>query len=305
MNEKQDTGLRHSAAALFDYSVVSSDASAKLQETERIIEFRVRQTIKSAIEIGAALNRIKDTALTRGQFDDWVSNRLPISVRTAYNAMAVANAFIEFADDDCNTFITLEAFYRIASSNAPKEAREEVLMRARRGERINRAKAIEIIDRHLGIQKQRHQCLPGLETIDCKDAALVDSETVRVMTGFQPAKLSKLERAGVLVPIAKGPGSEANGREYQRAYYPSDVVAYICLKEQGKFPPTREELLDVLTDEDAREGFVLGLRNPGAEEMLEKNEMSKAFLQGFRRGVEMAKRFPSARVARGIKRLGG
>jgi hypothetical protein len=278
----------------FDYGVVPSDKKEQLKETERVIERRLHQTIQTVVEIGKALNWVKREVLSYGQLEEWIQKQLPISRQTAFNMMAVADAFPHLPEQKYSALITLEAVYRLSTHPVPGEAREEAMERAANGERITLAVAREIINRRTGGAAVSHKSLPAPQKTEIEGMPVVDSETVMLLTGLKAPAISKLERKGVLKPVAQGPGLRKNGREYKRAYYPKDVVAYLALKQMGKMPPTREELADTFRDDEKREGFITGIMNPNLE--IETKEMSKAFIEGHQIGLNMSKRFPSRQI---------
>jgi len=104
----------------------------------------VRRGSEDAIRIGKKLRQAK-ALLGHGRFLAWLQAEFTWSADTAGRFMKVAERFGDIPH--CAEF-ALTAYYILAGNSVSEEAREEALGRAAKGEKITRAVACQIMNKH-------------------------------------------------------------------------------------------------------------------------------------------------------------
>ncbi len=133
------TGKSVMLAPVFDYTVLTADEAAFLEEARDFIRARYALTYQLVVEIGARLiavrNRIQD-----GTWLAWVRAELPFSEDTAENYINVARYLPQVPEQAVSQF-QIAALYRLASPNVPEEARQAAVNRASQGFRVDKDEA--------------------------------------------------------------------------------------------------------------------------------------------------------------------
>jgi hypothetical protein len=93
---------------------------------------------RDVLEIGARLREVRN-ALYHGEWEKWLDVEFGWSNRTARRYMAVAKAFADKTDIVSDLPIDLSALYLLARPRTPPEVREQMIERAKLGERITAA----------------------------------------------------------------------------------------------------------------------------------------------------------------------
>ena len=120
----------------FDYDILQSEQrSIVLLRTEEIKE-RLRRSAQDIWEIGQKLFEVR-SQLAYGNFDNWLKAEFGWSRRTAYNFIKVYEAFPERATV-AQVSIAASALYQLSSPSTPEKVRNELIQRAKDGEKITR-----------------------------------------------------------------------------------------------------------------------------------------------------------------------
>ena len=128
--------------AKFDYSEIS-DRDYVLQKTGEIRD-RMGRAALNIFEIGTRLLEVK-SKLRHGSFGPWLSCEFGWSERTARSMMSVAENFKSATVADLD--IAPTALYMLASPSTPPEVREEIVERAKAGEKIKTATVADLVEK--------------------------------------------------------------------------------------------------------------------------------------------------------------
>jgi hypothetical protein len=126
----------------------------KLAEIAVRIRHRVGRMLIDIYEIGKELIAAREFFNGRGKTKDcieWAVNETGLKRTTLYAAMATAKAFQPFESTNSKIFfesIDVRILNQISSTNAPKSAREEFVMRILNGEELTQEAVGEIISKH-------------------------------------------------------------------------------------------------------------------------------------------------------------
>ena len=121
-------------AVCFDYEILAPDQRVMVQQRTGEIRERLRRSAQDIWEIGRKLVEVR-SCLKYGQFDVWLKAEFGWSRRTAYNFINVYEAFQDCANL-AQVDIATSVLYLLAAPSTPTEVREEVLQRAKAGDRV-------------------------------------------------------------------------------------------------------------------------------------------------------------------------
>jgi hypothetical protein len=118
----------------FDYGILQSDQRSIVQQRTEEIKERLKRSAQDIWEIGQKLFEVR-SQLAYGNFDNWLKAEFGWSRRTAYNFIKVYEAFPERATV-AQVSIAASALYQLSSPSTPEKVRNELIQRAKDGEKI-------------------------------------------------------------------------------------------------------------------------------------------------------------------------
>lgn len=144
---KVTTGDRGAAAVGFDYGSVPEAVRKELQDSAREIRARLVETATGMMDIGERLMKARDS-LPHGAWLPWLVAETGMSEQWARNCI---NLYMRFAEqprllEELDVALSPTALVRLAS--APDAAYEDVIDRAREGERLRVVDVEEVIKQH-------------------------------------------------------------------------------------------------------------------------------------------------------------
>ena len=120
------------AVVRFDYGDLAPEVASMARQTAAAIREAHQRQVAEVIATGEALIKVK-VLLPHGEFGRWLESEFGWSVRSAENYMRVAETYGPNAQRVAHS--PLSVVYRLAAPTIPTEVREDVLLRADRGER--------------------------------------------------------------------------------------------------------------------------------------------------------------------------
>ena len=120
----------------FDYDILESEQRSIVRRRTEEIKERLQRSAQDIWEIGQKLCEVR-SQLAYGHFDNWLKAEFGWSRRTAYNFIKVYEAFPERATV-AQVSIAASALYQLSSPSTPKKVRDEMIQRAKDGEKITR-----------------------------------------------------------------------------------------------------------------------------------------------------------------------
>jgi hypothetical protein len=114
-----------------------------LAEQAEAIRALGRNVVRDILEIGARLREVRK-ALYHGEWEKWLDVEFGWSSRTARRYMTAAKAFADKSDMVSELPIDIGAIYLLARPRTPPEVRLKAIERARLGERITLAVAMQL-----------------------------------------------------------------------------------------------------------------------------------------------------------------
>lgn len=130
----------------FNYGDLDSKIRIVVQQLTSEINEQLKVTVQAIWQIGQKLVEVRN-CLSYGEFNAWLKVEFQWSRSTAYNYINVFETF-----GSCPNFgqlnIAASALYLLAAPSSSKEAREEALESARRGEIVTYSKAKAIVSSH-------------------------------------------------------------------------------------------------------------------------------------------------------------
>lgn len=154
----------------FDYSILQSDQRSIVRQRTEEIKERLKRSAQDIWEIGQKLFEVR-SQLAYGNFDNWLKAEFGWSRRTAYNFIKVYEAFPERATV-AQVSIAASALYQLSSPSTPHEVRNELIQRAKEGEKITRQ------DIRLALQEKK----PDLNAVDNNKSATVASPKQQIIS---------------------------------------------------------------------------------------------------------------------------
>jgi hypothetical protein len=118
----------------FDYAILAPDQRVMVQQRTGEIREQLRRSAQDIWEIGQKLVEVR-SCLKYGQFDVWLKAEFGWSRRTAYNFINVYEAFQDCANL-AQVDIATSVLYLLAAPSTPTEVREEMLQRAKAGNKV-------------------------------------------------------------------------------------------------------------------------------------------------------------------------
>lgn len=143
----------------YDYSQVAEEHRAAIRRAATDIKRREHRAAMDIVEIGRALKDVQDR-LDHGQFLPWLDQEFGWERRMAYNFMAVANKFANFANIER---FGLSALYLLSGPNVPDEAIAEANRLVNQGERVTHKTAKAIVDSYRPSSQAGHHSLTVTE----------------------------------------------------------------------------------------------------------------------------------------------
>ena len=132
----ENRGKNISESNDFDYSTLQSERRAIVRQRTEEIKERLKRSAQDIWEIGQKLFEVR-SQLAYGNFDRWLKAEFGWSRRTAYNFIKVYEAFPECATV-AQVSIAASALYQLSSPSTPQKVRNELIQRAKEGEKITR-----------------------------------------------------------------------------------------------------------------------------------------------------------------------
>lgn len=159
----------------FSYVELDEEVRSLVEQHTCAIKSLMRRTTQDMIDIGWKLIEIKNT-LGHGKFNSWLRSEIDLGEWTARKLMELSRKFksVNFTDLE----IAPSALYLIASKKAPESAVDEILNRARQGERITHSTAKEIVIYHTAKNKEQrdtHKESSCLNSQDLQDSPVLMS----------------------------------------------------------------------------------------------------------------------------------
>ncbi len=120
----------------FDYNSLETKQRSIIERRTEEIKERLKRSAQDIWEIGQKIFEVR-SQLGYGSFDSWLKAEFGWSRRTAYNFIKVYEAFPERATV-AQVSIAASALYQLSSPSTPKKIRDELIERAKQGEKITR-----------------------------------------------------------------------------------------------------------------------------------------------------------------------
>ena len=142
-------------AQSFNYAAIDSETRMFLQERARDIKERLRNTARTAWEIGQNLVEVRER-LNYGYFVSWLRAEFEWSERTGYNYINIFESFGSFANvAKLETAASASALYLLAAPSTPQDARQEALKLVGGGKILSYKEAKTIVTRHKDALKSK------------------------------------------------------------------------------------------------------------------------------------------------------
>lgn len=129
---------------IFDYGALPASVQKAVREQTESIHGFLAKSSANVVQIGLRLQFVRDR-LGRAHFQPWLKAEFAWKQPTASNYMRAAKTF---GDLDCIAKFQPGALFVLARQKVPVAARVEAIRLAQKGDRVTRAVAIEIINRH-------------------------------------------------------------------------------------------------------------------------------------------------------------
>lgn len=129
----------------FDYGLLDTEARIVAKQRASEIKSLMQQNSQNIIEIGQKLIDVKEQ-MEHGQFGRWLKAEFDWSKSAALRFMQVASQFKN--TNLAHLEIAPSALYEIAAPSTPEGARQEIIERAKQGEKITYTKAKSISAHH-------------------------------------------------------------------------------------------------------------------------------------------------------------
>lgn len=142
--EKPTSLMRRPFIRGFDYESLAPEARARVEASAAKIKELNRSMGSAAVAMGVELIAVRQE-LGKRLFSVFIVAELNFSQATCSNLMSIGR---RFADLDCLEQFDHSALYEIARPRVPPAAVEETIQLARAGERVSKAKALTVIEKH-------------------------------------------------------------------------------------------------------------------------------------------------------------
>ncbi len=120
----------------FNYNTLDLKQRSIIEQRTEEIKERLKRSAQDIWEIGQKIFEVR-SQLEYGNFDSWLKAEFGWSRRTAYNFIKVYEAFPERATV-AQLSIAASALYQLSSPSTPQKIRNELIERAKQGEKITR-----------------------------------------------------------------------------------------------------------------------------------------------------------------------
>jgi hypothetical protein len=165
----------------FDYASVDKDTKGMLISFAGQFAKQVQYHAASGMEAGKIIDGAHELfakAGCEGKFSEWVESELKVSRQTAYNYMWAWQRF-----GNCKTIYNLDAgaMYKLAAPTVPAAAAKEAIKLSEKGQRIDSAKAKELLEKFKELVKPKPTTKPRFTsphdpaTADFGEAAPVEA----------------------------------------------------------------------------------------------------------------------------------
>jgi hypothetical protein len=176
---KVTTGHRGAAVAGFDYGSVPEAVRKELQDSAREIRSRLMETAAGLMDIGERLVKAREQ-LAHGTWLPWLVAETGMSEQWARNCV---NLFLRFAQqprllEELDVALSPTALVRLAS--APDAAYEDIIDRAREGERLRVIDVEDVIREHRQREREAQGKGPRARAF-ADDNAPVGADALRLL----------------------------------------------------------------------------------------------------------------------------
>jgi hypothetical protein len=162
-------------AAPFDYALFPASVQKSVREQVQTIHGLLARTSVNVVQIGLRLQFVRDR-LGRLHFRPWLKAEFAWSQSTASNYMRAAKTF---GDLDCLERFQPAALFALARKKVPAACRAEAIRLARRGGRVTKADAVELVERHAPAAERGDGGADRLRRLLLKAAPKLSSRDVR------------------------------------------------------------------------------------------------------------------------------
>lgn len=185
---------KHTAAKV---GKAKTDRDIKLVLAEHVTAIRRlgKQTVANIIEIGRRLTECKDIFGPRGGFNSWIDNHFGWSERHARNFMHVYELAESKSENFSELKLPISAFYLLAAPSTPEPVRDEIITRAKGGEKIKHAEVKKRVAKARPPTKRSSPAAKASSSPAAKAVAEIAAmQATTVFDQYSPAKVDKLER---------------------------------------------------------------------------------------------------------------
>lgn len=170
----------------FNYEELDPKLAEFVSEKAQAIQIIFHRQLKDVIKTGNLLSEVK-ARLEHGQFQRWLKSELDCSHSLARKFIRTAETFNQI--DIENLDISPSAAYAIAQSNIPAPVKEELIGRARQGEKILPKLVKQVRD--------RYEQQANLKVIEA-----ASDDTLEV-TSEKPATVTNTQHSGEILKVTK------------------------------------------------------------------------------------------------------
>lgn len=184
----------------FDYTALDSDIEKVVKQCADQIKSLMHQTIKTNIEIGHNLIKVKQE-LKHGQFVKWIKSEFSWGLTTAYKFIHVAENCEEVRKfSQYENLIDTSTLYLIAAPSTPQKARQELLNLVKEGEKVTNGKACKVIAKYQDTANQEAEQISifnsSSETKTQQNQEIQSPDEMPVTNVIDPAKPLEDNSAG-------------------------------------------------------------------------------------------------------------
>lgn len=173
-------------------TAVDNQMNAKQQRLAELAQdtrFRMKRSTEDLIQIGINLLEAKKLC-SHGEWLPWIEKEFTaeyaLTDRTAQHYMNVAQKFGDKSETVSDLPIAATAFYMLAATSVPDEAREEAIKRAAAGETITKKTANRIIQQYTSVDEETKAKADSLGRFGKRKSALPESDRTDELTHTSP-----------------------------------------------------------------------------------------------------------------------
>jgi hypothetical protein len=178
--------------ALFDYETLDAENRIVVQQRTLEIQDLVRRTAENVVQIGAKLAEVKQRL--DGKFIAWLDKEFSWSERTAYNFIAVHQAF---GAEKSIAKIATSALYLLSAPNTPAQARQAAIEMAEAGETVTHKTAKALVE----VAKEAAPKTAELFQESEQEEVLLDEKTEQDRRVLEAAPEPKESEAPAIQPV--------------------------------------------------------------------------------------------------------